>query len=87
MQRRKGKFIFVFPAWWQLFLVSSNKVLAGGGGGDTDIGIDDEKTLRPSSPPTRAEAFEEFKKSRGKEINIIFLQNKGELHRQLVHVT
>ena len=33
---------------------------------------------RPSTPPTKAEAFEQFKKERGSEINKILLLNKGE---------
>ena len=32
---------------------------------------------RPSTPPTRPEAFEDFKKGRGSEINKILLTNKG----------
>lgn len=39
--------------------------------------IDEETTAQPYSPPSRVEAFELFKKGRGKEINKIFLQNKG----------
>ena len=33
-------------------------------------------TQNPSTPPSRSEAFEVFKKGRGKEMNKIFLQNK-----------
>lgn len=32
---------------------------------------------RPQTPPTRSEAFEDFKKGRGCEINKILLTNKG----------
>lgn len=32
---------------------------------------------RPSTPPPRPEAFEQFKKERGSEINKIFVANKG----------
>ncbi len=35
---------------------------------------------RPSTPPPREDAFEQFKQERGKEINQILLQNKGECH-------
>lgn len=33
---------------------------------------------RPSTPPPRSEAFEQFKQERGSEINKILLLNKGE---------
>jgi hypothetical protein len=53
----------------------------GGGNvinGDMDYCTDDDKpAMRPSTPPSRLEAFEVFKKGRGREINKIFLQNKG----------
>ena len=32
---------------------------------------------RPATPPTKDQAFEEFKKQRGSEINKILLDNKG----------
>ena len=32
---------------------------------------------RPTTPPTKAEAFEDFKKQRGSEINKVFIDNKG----------
>ena len=33
--------------------------------------------VRPSTPPSRAAAFEEFKKEMGSEINRILVENKG----------
>ena len=33
---------------------------------------------RPSTPPPKEEAFEQFKKERGSEINKILLSNKGQ---------
>lgn len=46
--------------------------------GDMDYCVDDDKSnIRPSTPPSRLEAFELFKKGRGKELKRIFLQNKG----------
>lgn len=32
---------------------------------------------RPSTPPPRSEAFEQFKRERGSEINKILVLNKG----------
>ena len=32
---------------------------------------------RPVTPPTKTEAFEDFKKQRGCEINKVFLDNKS----------
>lgn len=32
-----------------------------------------------SSPPTKSDAFEEFKRERGSEINRIFIENKSKL--------
>ena len=37
----------------------------------------DENQVRPPTPPPRHEAYEQFKRSRGKELNKIFLTNKG----------
>ena len=34
---------------------------------------------RPSTPPPKEEAFEQFKRERGSEINKILLNNKGQL--------
>ena len=34
---------------------------------------------RPPTPPPKAEAFEQFKRERGSEINKILLNNKGQL--------
>ncbi|KAJ6655097.1 hypothetical protein lerEdw1_006001 [Lerista edwardsae] len=36
----------------------------------------DDSSTRPSSPPSRASAFEDFKNERGSEINRIFKENK-----------
>ncbi|XP_019850613.1 PREDICTED: kinesin-like protein KIF9 isoform X2 [Amphimedon queenslandica] len=44
--------------------------------------IDEDTSGQPYSPPSRVEAFELFKKGRGKEINRIFLQNKDLLQRK-----
>ena len=33
--------------------------------------------MRPITPPPKNEAFEDFKKQRGSEINKVFLENKG----------
>ena len=33
---------------------------------------------RPSTPPPKEEAFEQFKRERGSEINKILLSNKGQ---------
>lgn len=33
--------------------------------------------MRPITPPPKKEAFEDFKKQRGSEINKVFLENKG----------
>jgi kinesin family protein 6/9 len=35
---------------------------------------------RPSTPPLKEEAFEDFKKQRGSEINRVFLENKATMH-------
>ena len=40
-------------------------------------GDEEVRTNRPSTPPLRLDAFELFKKGKGKELNKIFLQNKG----------
>ncbi|CAK8673389.1 unnamed protein product [Clavelina lepadiformis] len=42
----------------------------------TDSVTEEKKTSRPSTPPTRPQAFEEFKKERGQEINRILNENK-----------
>ena len=34
---------------------------------------------RPTTPPPKNEAFEDFKKQRGSEINKVFLDNKGNI--------
>lgn len=34
-------------------------------------------SLRPTTPPTKAEAFQDFKQERGSEINRILHENKG----------
>ncbi|XP_013917354.1 PREDICTED: kinesin-like protein KIF9 [Thamnophis sirtalis] len=50
----------------------------------------DDSSLRPSSPPTRTSAFEDFKGERGSEINRIFKENKAILNerkRKLGEVT
>ena len=44
---------------------------------EAPLDIGSQTATRPSTPPPRAEAFEKFKKSRGSEINQIFLDNKG----------
>ncbi|KAL4217271.1 Kinesin-like protein kif9 [Mactra antiquata] len=43
---------------------------SAGGGSRTD------RQIRPSTPPNRAKAFEEFKQERGSEINRILVENK-----------
>ncbi len=50
--------------------------------GHTDVGPSEPST-RPCTPPPREEAFEQFKHERGREINMILLQNKGEACIQL----
>ncbi|XP_070585339.1 kinesin-like protein KIF9 isoform X2 [Erythrolamprus reginae] len=40
----------------------------------------DDSSLRPSSPPARTSAFEDFKSERGSEINRIFKENKAILN-------
>ncbi len=45
--------------------------------GQTDV-APSETSTRPSTPPPKQEAFEQFKQERGREINLILLQNKGE---------
>ncbi|XP_026545401.1 kinesin-like protein KIF9 [Notechis scutatus] len=50
----------------------------------------DDSSLRPSSPPARTSAFEDFKGERGSEINRIFKENKTILNdrkRKLGEVT
>lgn len=34
---------------------------------------------RPITPPPKSDAFEDFKKQRGSEINKVFLDNKGNI--------
>ncbi|CAI8011345.1 Kinesin-like protein KIF9 [Geodia barretti] len=38
------------------------------------------QSTRPSTPPPKEEAFEEFKRQRGSEINQVFLDNKGDAY-------
>ena len=45
-----------------------------GGEDDEDGG---SPGTQPSTIPSRSEAYEQFKKSRGKELNKVFLKNKG----------
>lgn len=60
-------------------MLSSNT--GGGFSGEMEFCVDDDsKGLQPSSPPSRFEAFELFKKGRGKELNKVFLQNKGKVY-------
>ncbi|CAI8011347.1 Kinesin-like protein KIF9 [Geodia barretti] len=40
------------------------------------------QSTRPSTPPPKEEAFEEFKRQRGSEINQVFLDNKATLSRK-----
>ena len=42
----------------------------------TEIG---SHTVRSGTPPPKEEAFEDFKRQRGSELNQIFLNNKGML--------
>ncbi|XP_039269912.2 kinesin-like protein KIF9 [Styela clava] len=42
-----------------------------------DSHTDDKKMSRPSTPPTRAQAFEEFKNEKGQEISRILSENKS----------
>ena len=37
----------------------------------------DGPTTRPDTPPAKEEAFEDFKKRRGSELNRVLLDNKG----------
>lgn len=48
--------------------------------------IDEDTSGQPYSPPSRVEAFELFKKGRGKEINRIFLQNKGKSKEKTINI-
>ena len=50
-----------------------------------NVCVDEDKpSTRPSTPPSRLEAFEMFKKGRGKELKKIFLQNKGIIELQIL---
>ncbi|KAM3822766.1 kinesin-like protein KIF9 isoform 2-T2 [Vipera latastei] len=42
----------------------------------------DDSSIRPSSPPARTSAFEDFKNERGSEINRIFKENKSILNNR-----
>ena len=57
-----------------------------GGGGDGG----GRGEPRPSTPPPKEEAFEQFKKERGSEINKILLSNKGQWvqlkHNDIVYI-
>uniref|UniRef100_A0A803TK80 Kinesin-like protein n=1 Tax=Anolis carolinensis TaxID=28377 RepID=A0A803TK80_ANOCA len=46
----------------------------------SDSAAKEEASTRPSSPPARPAAFEDFKNERGSEINRIFKENKGILN-------
>ena len=60
-------------------MLSSNT--GGNFNGDMEYCVDDDsKNLQPSSPPSRSEVFELFKKGRGQELNKVFLQNKGKVY-------
>jgi kinesin family protein 6/9 len=48
-------------------------------GAPSEIG---SQSTRPSTPPPKEEAFEEFKRQRGSEINQVFLDNKATLIRK-----
>ena len=45
---------------------------------------DEVETVHPSTPPPKPEAFEDFKKERGREINQILLQNKGTVVAKII---
>ena len=45
-----------------------------------------EHSSRPNTPPPKEEAFEMFKKDKGKELNTVLLQNKGIDVRTYVYV-
>ena len=38
---------------------------------------DKRDSIRPDTPPSREEAFEQFKREKGKEINRVLMENKG----------
>ena len=46
--------------------------------GEGEEGDGGRGETRPSTPPPKEEAFEQFKRERGSEINKILLSNKGQ---------
>ena len=40
----------------------------------------ESQVTRPDTPPSKTDAFEEFKRQRGLELNKVFLDNKGTLY-------
>ncbi len=46
-------------------------------GQEENTALEGVQETRPSTPPPRAEAFEQFKREKGSEINKILLLNKG----------
>ncbi|XP_052577924.1 kinesin-like protein KIF9 isoform X5 [Peromyscus californicus insignis] len=48
----------------------------------SDSSKEDSRPLRPSTPPSKPVAFEEFKNERGSEINRIFKENKSILNER-----
>ena len=62
--------------------VKSDAPLSEEGQGEKTTGSLESSSMsepRPSTPPPKDEAFEQFKRERGSEINKILLLNKGEI--------